>query len=769
MSPKLFSALRIITARLSLLLLVASVYPVESDIQAKSLTPLRVQFSSIKAFTTTFARLQPNPRRKRALLIGISNYERAINDGAAWKNLVAKNDLELVVHVLMQKFQFDPEDIKIISDVPIALHDKVISPVMPTRKVIIDAFRTFLIEQTRKDDIVFFYFAGHGSQLPDDNGDELDGLDETLVPIDYISTKDGSNDIRDDEIGDLLDELGRKSPSNITIAIDSCFSGTATRGDYDVIRGGLRVVTPAKKQGILIADESINDSLTRGANSERQPLRNYVFLSAASSRQKAMEKVFHGKKYGVFTYAFARAMQASGPKTTYRDIYEKVLSEVHGETDQQPQIEGDQIDNLFLQDGAMPTESYIPVTVNKYGIFLSAGTLQGMTVGSRFALFPPSTKSRSEGKPIAQALITEVRATDSTLEIEEAFKKETMGSSARAFEVSRNYERILKVALKDTGNLAGLSEMLSGLGLAMTAPESGSDWNVLIRGVVQADRDEKLVPEHFKGVILQRRDSRSIFARIQEGKEMISGIRDALISEARRISLKSLDNTDSDIKVEIRLIPVEVEWEENSLGRAKINKVIGDKKEGLQYSKNGNIEFKVNDWYRVEVRNISHSEIDVYVSILNLDAGGKISPFFPVNGEDNLIKRAAQPGNKNDGWMQIRGRYIRVTGSPGIESMRAIATREKTDFSPLFDSATIARGNERGSSFIIELLKEVEERNRSSHRGGEEAAERLQAAMRSPLGQIFIATQEGKGVRGASAYMPPPSWSTVAVNYVVVK
>lgn len=733
------------------------------------LTKVQTSVSTIQPLITSTARMQTNAHKKRALLVGISKYERVINNGAPWRNLDTKNDLELLADVLIRRFQFDPEEIRIISDDPIKLNGKIVPPINPTHKVITDLFRSFLIERTQKGDVVFFYFAGHGSQVPDDdkNKDELDGCDETLVPIDYVSDADGSNDIRDDEIGDLLDALSKRNPSNVTIALDSCFSGTATRGDYDVMRGGLRDRAPALKEGFAGEDETIGDFLTRGPDRDRQSRQNYVFLSASSSRQPAVETFFDGKKYGVFTYALARALEAAGPTTTYRDIYERVLREVSSGRKQRPQIEGDQLDNIFLQDGALPPESYITVRVNKYGIFLSAGSLQGMTVGSKFALYPPATKSRSEGKPIAEARIIEVRATDSTLKVEGAVAQEVLENAARAFEISRNYESVLKVVLKDVGDFAGLDEMLKKLGLAKTVPETSPTWNVLIRAVVQADRDEKIAEDNFRGVILQRREGKSIFAKIKDSKEMCEEIKDALISEAKRITLTSLDNTNPDIKIEMRLIPIEVSGQEGSSGAVKINKVPMDKKEGLQYSKSGNIEFKVNDRYRLEVRNLS--KFGIYITILNLDADGKISPVFPMFGGDNLIKEAVGSSNKDNGWAPIKDQYIRITEPLGLESMHAIATKEKTDFSPLFDPGIIARGKGRGGSFNGELLKEIEERRNRNQRGGDDSAQRIEAAIKSPLGQIFIATQEGKGVRDTSTPMPPPTWSTATVSYVIVK
>src|SRR5690348_3419601 len=56
-------------------------------------------------------------------------------------------------------------------------------------------FRSWLIAGTQPVDRVFFYYAGHGSQIADDNGDEPDGKDETLAPYD-VDPISGANVIR---------------------------------------------------------------------------------------------------------------------------------------------------------------------------------------------------------------------------------------------------------------------------------------------------------------------------------------------------------------------------------------------------------------------------------------------------------------------------------------------------------------------------------------------------------------------------------------------
>lgn len=70
-------------------------------------------------------------------------------------------------------------------------------------------------------DSLVFYYAGHGSHVPDNNGDEKDGYDEALCPVDYkVSGK-----ILDDEINAAI---VAPLPHGVILhsIMDTCFSGT---------------------------------------------------------------------------------------------------------------------------------------------------------------------------------------------------------------------------------------------------------------------------------------------------------------------------------------------------------------------------------------------------------------------------------------------------------------------------------------------------------------------------------------------------------------
>ncbi len=74
------------------------------------------------------------------------------------------------------------------------------------------------------DDVIVFYFAGWGNQIPDDNADEGDGIDETLTPYDWTPVNPIDSEIRDDELKGWL-ESGLMGDAEILVVLSSHFSG----------------------------------------------------------------------------------------------------------------------------------------------------------------------------------------------------------------------------------------------------------------------------------------------------------------------------------------------------------------------------------------------------------------------------------------------------------------------------------------------------------------------------------------------------------------
>ncbi|KAH9837977.1 peptidase C14, caspase domain-containing protein, partial [Rhodofomes roseus] len=110
--------------------------------------------------------------RKKALCIGI-NYTGQHN---ALHGCV--NDAKNVRKFLMKQWKFKPEDIFLLTDDAAHRHQQ------PTRANIIDAMH-WLVRDACPHDSLVFHYSGHGGQTRDLDGDEVDGLDEVIFPVDY--------------------------------------------------------------------------------------------------------------------------------------------------------------------------------------------------------------------------------------------------------------------------------------------------------------------------------------------------------------------------------------------------------------------------------------------------------------------------------------------------------------------------------------------------------------------------------------------------------
>ncbi|KAK0431420.1 caspase domain-containing protein [Armillaria borealis] len=138
--------------------------------------------------------------RKRALCIGI-NYRNKPN-----KLQGCIQDTKKIYDFLTQN-DYKADDITVLTD---ETDDK------PTRKNILDALSR-LVEGAQSKDSLFLHYSGHGSQVSDKNGDEVDGKDEGIVSCDLLI-------ITDDELHRILQPL--PFGCQLTALFDSCHSGT---------------------------------------------------------------------------------------------------------------------------------------------------------------------------------------------------------------------------------------------------------------------------------------------------------------------------------------------------------------------------------------------------------------------------------------------------------------------------------------------------------------------------------------------------------------
>jgi hypothetical protein len=124
--------------------------------------------------------------KRRALFIGINYF------GQNGELRGCINDVQNIKDFLESKYPID--EMMVLTD------DQTDDPDgMPTRANILKGFR-WLREGASSGDSLILHYSGHGGSVKDKDGDEEDGMDETLCPVDYAS----SGVIVDDEVHAVL-------------------------------------------------------------------------------------------------------------------------------------------------------------------------------------------------------------------------------------------------------------------------------------------------------------------------------------------------------------------------------------------------------------------------------------------------------------------------------------------------------------------------------------------------------------------------------------
>ncbi len=161
---------------------------------------------------------------KKALLIGC-NYT---NDTTHRLNGCIYDVYEMK-KVLIQVFNYTETDIIMITDSDIQ------NDIKPTYQNILENLKK-LVEMSGNLDSIYFHYSGHGTQLTDSNGDEPDGKDEGIVPVDFQNTKILTDDV-------LYDNFFSKVDSNcrVVCVFDSCNSGSISDLNYSWLSDGKKI------------------------------------------------------------------------------------------------------------------------------------------------------------------------------------------------------------------------------------------------------------------------------------------------------------------------------------------------------------------------------------------------------------------------------------------------------------------------------------------------------------------------------------------------
>ncbi|MDE7080886.1 MAG: caspase family protein [Muribaculaceae bacterium] len=234
----------------------------------------------------------------RALSIGVSDYPAT----SGWSKLNAHNDVELMQSIFP---------------------DAILLENGAATRCGIEAQLKALAIDAATGDTVIIHFSGHGQQIITPySADEIDGVDEAIVPFDAAKRKTGSyngqNHLTDDAFGKAVDDIRRSvGPSGLVIAIiDACHSDSMDKGTHnpkEIYRGTDEIFGAEN-----MSDEEISSLRDSYHNRDVTPLKasadlsDVVYLSACRSDQRNYEVVVDNKGYGSLTYYFYEEYKDKG-------------------------------------------------------------------------------------------------------------------------------------------------------------------------------------------------------------------------------------------------------------------------------------------------------------------------------------------------------------------------------------------------------------------------------------------------------------------------
>jgi hypothetical protein len=209
---------------------------------------------------------------KKALLVGI-NY---INDPQN-RLYGCINDIVNTTDVLTKVYGYPQSNIINLRD------DSNNAALYPTRENILSNLTRLIAESGTLSEI-WFHYSGHGSQVKDTNGDEIDGLDEVLVPIDFRQ----KGFITDDEIFNIV----KNSKCKTMLIFDCCHSGTICDLQWSF----------EYKNGPFLKTMNTNKIL---------PNKNIVSISGCKDTQTSADAYDTDAKQGIgaFTYSLLHCLR----------------------------------------------------------------------------------------------------------------------------------------------------------------------------------------------------------------------------------------------------------------------------------------------------------------------------------------------------------------------------------------------------------------------------------------------------------------------------
>lgn len=549
---------------------------------------------------------------KYAVIVAVGDYP----EDSGWSDISSVNDVELIEGALLTQGFSKKNIMTIINE-------------QGTRDGIINALKA-IKSKLAAGDILVVHFSTHGQQVFDDNGDELDNLDESLVPHNalakYSDAYKGENHLRDDDLGNIIKDLRNQlgKTGQLLMILDSCHSGSSTRGA--IARGGNGALVPANWDKEKKVDPSGSDMVENVNLSDAAA--PFVMISGA----RAKEVNFEYEGYGSLSYAFAKAMNTLGTDFTYRQLFNKITAVMATiAPKQQPVIEGDIDYKLFKGEYVQQQPFYtVKKVVNSKSLTVNAGTIQLFNVGTTVHILPAGTSKFDEKLSLAKGEVSRALFSESRIILDQALP-DRIAQNYIVFVDQISYGDIsLAVFLDDNVEKDvkdGVSTFLSSKKIGKLV-DSAIDAQVIV-----SQEDGYYILQGVAGGDALNADANN------PGAETLEQLNETLFNYAQGSYLRNLEMKNPTYEFSFRLVPVEFDEDFNEVGDAlKFNNYTDD---------TGAFQIK-DDGTRAVLEVTNHSNKDLYFSIVEIYSDGKILPFMPnakcefTDGERLIPRKSTQ-------------------------------------------------------------------------------------------------------------------------------
>ena len=654
------------------------------------------------------AKENAGPRTDRhALLIGVTYYE---NLSEAKQLTGPANDVLLVRQLLLDKFQFNPDQVVVLSEA----EGKKSRERLPSRANIEREFKRLALV-ARPGDQVVVHLSGHGSQQPEqkDSPDpEPDGLDEIFLPRDVGGWDDPSgslkNAIIDDEVGAWLKAV-RDKKASVWITFDSCHSGTMTRGGDDSEKS--RDLDPVRDLGI--PEKKIKDAVafaakrdaakperSRGNEIPPPPMKlakegGIVAIYACQDKEVTVERLLpnageDGKAYGILTYSLCKILTEATVKSKEPITYNELARRIHGQyvqwgrTAPTPLIEGVDRDRQVLGDKVWPGRSSVLLAKDSIGYSINAGALHGLTKGTILAVKPPPGQG---DKLVGHVQIKELLAYSAQVEPcshDKAPLAKDLPNGGACTAVFIDFgDQQLRVAVDPRDTDGKTINDAVRLDLVKTLQGLAGP-NSIIRPVAQTKEADWLLRAKDKGVVLVPGTGWSVgraplgeprFGPAPIDANLAAWLKNALTSVARAESLKRLaaggDLGGQDSAIRLKLGLTRKKDQSEKVGSIA---VVWPAPDVLAYDED-----------RIVIDLANKGRVPVDVTVLYIDSGFGIECFYPRDGEINrlgpdesiLPRLSFKFNNKTAGLEQLVVIAVKAKGQPVDFSQLAQPTLEQ--------------------------------------------------------------------------------------------